>query len=379
MTTSSSPQLLLDAFSDLSDPRSERGRQHALDAILLIAICAVIGGANDFVAVADYGRDHERWLSRWLSLPHGIPSHDTFSRVFQRLDPEALEEGLRCWLVRAHEPLRGVVAIDGKTLRRSHDHTHGQPPLHLVSAWTHDQGIILGQVATDAKSNEITTIPLLLEMLDLEDCTVTIDAIGCQRAMAAAILARKAHYILNLKSNQGNLLRNVAETLDYDRTYGVADHPPYSYHQTVHGGHGRIETRRCWAVAGDAYTACVDPDGVWPGLQSLVLVERERRQGDTVQVSHHYYITDRPAEARRLLQDIRHHWGIENTLHWVLDMVFREDDSRVRRDHGPRNLAALRRLATGLLKQEQTYPASYERKRRRADRDPHYLMRVLGI
>ena len=212
MTASSSPRPLLDAFADLTDPRSARGWQFSWDAILLIALCAVIGGAHDLVAVAACGRDPERWLSRGWYWPHGMPSPDTFARLFRWLDPEALAEGMRCWRVRAQERLRGVVARDGQTRRRSHDQAQGPKPLPLVSAWSHDEGLTLGQVATDVKSHEITAMPLLRAMRAREDCTVTLEALGGQRAMAPAIWDRKAHSILHRKSHQGHLRRHVEAT-----------------------------------------------------------------------------------------------------------------------------------------------------------------------
>jgi len=379
-------------FAPLTDPRVERTREHRLGDIVTIALCAVICGADDWVAVETFGRAKEPWLRTFLALPGGIPSHDTFGRVFARLDPTEFQQCFRAWVqaVTASRPsaedaaaegtAAAVVAVDGKTLRRSHDRGKGQAALHLVSAWASASGLVLGQVAVREKSNEITAIPTLLRLLALEGCTVTIDAMGCQTAITAAIVGQGADYVLALKDNHPTLRAEVAAAFTEGRATAFADLAPTDHDaaRTLEKGHGRIETRRCWTLSDPALLGYLDPAGAWIGLRTLVLVERERRIGPTVSVEAHYYLSSLPGDAAALGQAIRRHWGIENTLHWVLDIAFREDDSRVRTGHAPQNLAVLRHLALNLLRQERTGRGSIATKRFRAALDTTYLQTVLA-
>jgi predicted transposase YbfD/YdcC len=344
-----------------------------------IALCAVICGADDWVAVETFGRAKEAWLRTFLALPGGIPSHDTFGRVFARLDPD---EFRRCFLAWARAvvgaPGEQVVAIDGKALRGSHDRRAGKAALHLVSAWATASGLVIGQVATDAKSNEITAMPVLLRLLALEGATVTIDAMGCQTAIAAQIVEQQADYVLALKDNHPALHERVRLAFaDAEAAVGttlpLADLVP---HTTLDKGHGRLEHRRCLAIGDPAYLAYVDPDGAWPALRSLVRIESTRRLGDAVTTETRHYLSSLPADATRLSRVIRSHWAIENRLHWVLDVTFAEDDSRVRVGHAPENLAILRHFALNLLRREPS-TGSVATKRFRAALNDAYLRSIL--
>jgi predicted transposase YbfD/YdcC len=368
-------------FAALTDPRRDHTKEHQLLDIIAITLCAVICGADGWVDVATFGQVKEGWLRTFLALPGGIPSHDTFGRVFARLNPD---EFRRCFLSWAHAvvgaPGEQVVAIDGKTLRRSHDRRGGKGALHLVSAWATANGLVIGQVATDAKSNEITAIPTLLRLLDLEGATVTIDAMGCQTTIAQQIVKQHADYVLALKDNHPLLHERVRlafgdASAAVGTTLPLADLKP---HTTRDKGHGRIERRRCLAIGDPAYLAFIDPDGAWPNLKSVVLVESTRRIGTTVTTEARHYLSSLPADAKALNPVIRSHWGIENRLHWVLDVVFREDDCRVRVGHAPENLAIIRHFALNLLRQEPSRRASLATKRLCAALDDTYLRTVLN-
>ena len=368
-------------FATLTDPRRDHLKAHGLLDIVAITLCAVICGADGWVDVATFGRVKETWLRTFLALPGGIPSHDTFGRVFALLDPD---EFRRCFLSWARAvvgpPGEQVVAIDGKTLRRSHDRAGGKGALHLVSAWAAESGLVVGQVATDAKSNEITAIPALLQLLALDGATVTIDAMGCQTAIARQIVGQGADYILALKDNQEKLHDRVERAFaDAGAAVGtalpLADLAP---HTTRDKGHGRIERRRCLAIGDPAYLTYIDPNGAWPNLRSVVLIESTRRVGTTVSTEARHYLSSLPADAKALGAAIRSHWGIENRLHWVLDVAFREDDCRVRVGHAPENFAIVRHLALNLLRREPSRRASVATKRLCAALDDTYLRSVLN-
>ena len=376
-------------FATLKDPRSEQGKDHLLVDILTITLCAVICGADDWVAVATFGETKVAWLRTFLALPNGIPSHDTFGRVFRLLDPDELR---RCFLdwVRAVvvEPAVGgepgglgsqVVAVDGKTLRRSHDRRAGKEPLHLVSAWATASGLVVGQVATDAKSNEITAIPHLLKLLALEGATVTIDAMGCQTAIATQIVEQGADYVLALKDNHEHLHERVRLAfVDADAAVGttlpLAD---VEADTAVEKDHGRIERRRCRAIGDADYLAFIDPDHAWPNLRSVVCIESTRRIGDAVSTEARHYLSSLPADAALLQRVIRSHWSIENRLHWVLDLAFHEDSSRVRADHAPENLAIIRHLALNLLRRDPTRRIGLKNARFKAALNDAYLRSIL--
>ena len=368
-------------FAALTDPRVDRCKVHPLVDIITIALCGVICGADDWVAIEAFGQEKAAWLRTFLALPGGIPSHDTFGRVFARLDPDEFRQCFLAW-VRAvvGEVGAQVVAVDGKTLRGSHDRGSGKAALHLVSAWATASGLVLGQVATDAKANEITAIPTLLKLLALEGATVTIDAMGCQTAIAQQIVAQGADYVLTLKDNHPALRDRVRLAFaDARQAAGtslpLADVAPVVTHDQAHG---RAETRRCLAIGDPAYLAYVDPDGRWPHLKSVVLIESTRRIGDRSTTEDRYYLASLPADAAHLARTIRSHWGIENRLHWVLDVAFREDHSRVRDAHAPENLAILRHFALNLLRQDHSVRGGVPTKRLRAALNDTYLRSLLA-
>jgi predicted transposase YbfD/YdcC len=364
-------------FGTLTDPRVERSKDHLLVDIITIALCGVICGAEGWVAIETFGREKVTWLRTVLALPGGIPSHDTFGRVFARIDPEEVRRCFLSW-VRAGVGDQ-VVAIDGKTLRRSHDRGAGKEALHLVSAWATASGLVVGQVATDAKSNEITAIPVLLKLLALEGATVTIDAMGCQTAIASQIVEQRADYVLALKDNHEQLHDRVTRAFaDADAAAGttlpLGDLPADT---TTDKGHGRLEQRRCRAIGDPDYLAYIDPDHAWPSLQSVVCIESTRRIGETVSVEARHYLSSLPPDAARLARAIRSHWGIENRLHWVLDVTFHEDDCRVRVGHAPENFAILRHFALNVLRQDRSTRGSVPTKRFRAALNDRYLRSLL--
>jgi predicted transposase YbfD/YdcC len=361
-------------FAALSDPRVERTRLHELVDILVIAICAVICGADSWVEMEAYGCAKEKWLRQFLPLPHGIPSHDTFGRVLARLKPEEFQQCFLRWMQAVSEVTQGeVVAIDGKTLRRSFDRAAGKGAIHMVSAWASANRLVLGQQKVDEKSNEITAIPALLRLLEIKGCIVTIDAMGCQKAIARTIVEQEADYVLTLKANQGLLYEEVQRFFAWAQQHQFAD-VPHEYYHTLDGKHGRVEERRYWLVSGlNGFKETQD----WLGLQSLGMVERERTVAGKTTVDVHYYLTSLAGSGQQFGEAVRTHWSVENGLHWVLDVAFQEDQSRLRRDHAAENFAVLRHLALSLLRQEPTCPNGIKVKRLKAAWDDEYLTRVL--
>jgi predicted transposase YbfD/YdcC len=368
---------LFDHFATLPDPRVERTKEHLLLDILTIAVCAIICGADSFVEMEEFGDAKQEWLTTFLSLPSGIPSHDTFTRVFAALDPEQFRTCFLAWVQATVVHTEGaVIAIDGKMARRSHDRGAGKAAIDMVSAWASANGVVLGQRATDAKSNEITAIPSLLDLLLLKGCIVTIDALGCQTNIAATIVEQGADYVLALKENHDTLYHEVEHLFaDADET-GGADYTMDDV-RTVDGGHGRVEIRR-YRTLSDAQTlAHLDPQGEWAGLRSIGMVEAERRIGEAVTRERRYFLTSL-VDAAEFGRAVRGHWGIENGLHWVLDMAFREDESRVRAGHGAENLIVLRHMVINLLKHEQTAKVGIKAKRLKAGWDEQYLLKILA-
>lgn len=371
------PASLSEHFASLEDPRIERTKRHALFDILVIAICAVICGADDWVEVELFGNAKRTWLQTFLELPNGIPSHDTFGRVFARLNAEQFQQCFLAWVQAVSAVTRGqVIAIDGKVLRGSCDRLRGKAGIDMVSAWATANHLVLGQVKVDDKSNEITAIPQLLQVLEIAGCIVTIDALGCQTAIAQAIVARDADYVLAVKQNQGHLFEDITGLFEAAHEVNFKD-VPYDYHKTTDKAHGRLEIRECWTIADATLVNYLRHCADWPRLRTLVKVVAERRvNGETTREAR-YFISSLEGDAQRLLKAVRSHWGIENALHWVLDIGFDEDHQRVRKDNGPANFAVLRHIALNLLKQEKTVKAGIKAKRLKAGWDEPYLLKVL--
>jgi predicted transposase YbfD/YdcC len=367
-------------FAELPDPRIERTKRHQLLDIIAIAVCAVIAGADSFVDIEQYGHARHDWFATFLELPNGIPSHDTFGRVFARIDPVAFEGCFLAWVQAIlPRPTGEIVAIDGKVARGSHDRGADRPPIDLVSAWATESRLVLGQITVDEHSNEIPAVPALLALLDVTDAVVTLDALHCQTETAAAIRAGSADYVLALKGNQP-LTHDAVETFFAEATRenwrGVA----HEHLVTEDAGHGRLETRRYWTSTDADLIAYLNPDGnTWPDLGCVGMVVRERtRAGHTSQETS-YYLSSLAGEVSVFATAVRGHWGIENTQHWVLDMAFREDESRVHVGHGAENLAVLRRIALNLIRLDRSRKGSVHTKRLKAGWDHDYLLHLLSL
>ena len=370
---------LLYHFGNLTDPRVERTKEHNLIDIVVIAVCAIIAGADGWVAVETFGRAKENWLRTFLELPSGIPSHDTFGRVFGQLDPTEFQAAFFSWVQAVCETLKGqIIALDGKSLRRSHDKGWGKGAIHMVSAWATAQRLVLGQRKIDAKSNEISALPELLKVLALEGCIVTIDALGCQTDIAETIVQQGADYVLAVKENQGNLHEDVqdlfagADAVDFREV-------PHDYAREVTKDHGRLEIRECWVLSAPEYLDYVRRAEAWKNLHSVVRICTEVRH-ERIPVSREtrYFISSLAGSAQGMIKAVRGHWGIENGLHWVLDVTFREDDSRVRKDHAPENFAVLRHIALNVLNRARNGKDSIKTMRLRAGWDETYLTRLLA-
>lgn len=370
---------LIDHFSDLEDPRCPGKTSYPLTDILVIAVCAVIAGAESYEDIALYGRSKQHWLASLLDLPNGIPSHDTFRRVFMLIDAAAFGECFTAWVVSRAEPLKEeVVAIDGKTVCRSFDRRHGQSPLHVVSAWAAGQSLALAQQVTDEKSNEITALPEILDALELEGALVTADAMGCQKEIAERILGRKADYLLALKANHRKAHEAVRDHFDrhcFGR--GAAERGMRSRlrHDAFDAGHGRLVRRRVFACS---RAAGLEALSEWPGLKAVLATENIRSVTGRTGVSSEirYFLSSRPARDETLAKAIRQHWTIENNLHWVLDVTFDEDQCRVRDRTAAENWALLRKIALNLL-QSDSSKSSVAARRKRAGWDDDYMYGLL--
>ena len=377
MVTTTTPLSLSHHFAELNDPRVERTRQHELLDIIGIALCAVISGAESWPAVERYGHAKRDWLAQHFRLTNGIPSHDTFRRVFCLLDPEVFQRSFADWITALADcgvGTRHPIPIDGKTARRSGRRGAGLAPLHLVSAWAGANHVTLGQVAVQEKSNEITAIPRLLELLDLSGALVTIDAMGCQKEIAAQIVDGGGDYLLAVKENHPHLYEDIdarfTEALETDYA-GLES----SVFRTEEPNRGRQEMRECHVIA---HPEGLRDAGLWKGLTAICMVLCHRVAEGVESIECRYYIGSFVGTAREYLDAIRGHWGIENSLHWVLDVVFHEDESRHHAGNSGENLAVLRRLALSLLKQEGSSKDSLKTKRLRCGWDNDYLAKVLA-
>ena len=373
----SAQALLVRLFRDMPDPRMAGKVSHKLHDILVITVCAVICGLEHWTQIEDFGKAHEAWFRTFLDLPNGIPSHDTFGKVLAALDPNAFERRIQQWihaLVGSNTEGKHI-AIDGKTLRRSLDRASRKVAIHMINAYVHENHAVFGQLKVDDKSNEITAIPKLLDMLQLKEATVTIDAMGCQRDIAQKIIDRGGHYVLALKGNQSSLQEDVQTFMDDVIARGATRHG--DGYETLEKSHGRLEKRTCWT--------CWDIDWLaqrhhWPGLSSMVVVQGTRTVDGKTSTERRYFISSHSGrQAQKLAVLIRNHWRVENQLHWTLDVSFNEDQCRVRVKNAPENLARIRRISLLLLKKEKTCKLGIKSKRAKAAYDRNYLLTLLGF
>ena len=365
-------------FSKVNDPRIDRRKEHKLIDMIVIAICAVICGAEGWTDIENFGNSKLPWLKTFLELPNGIPSHDTFGRVFSMLDAQQFQLAFYEWVMAVNEIVHGqIINIDGKRLAGSEDKFLGKRAIYMVSAWAEENEIVLGQRKVEEKSNEITAIPELLKLLAISGCIVTIDAIGTQTQIAKTIMEAQADYVLSVKENQGHLFEDISVLFAVDQAHDFK-YASLARHQEVNKGHGRIETRECWSTSDPAYLNLIRDRENWVGLRSIAMVVSTRMMGDKQTKKTRYYISSLPSDPERLLHVVRRHWAIENELHWVLDVAMNEDHSRVRKDQAPENLAVLRHIALNLLKQEKTAKGGIHAKQLQAAWKEDYLLKVLS-
>ena len=367
----------LEHFANLNDPRIERSKEHLLKDIIAIAILAIISGADGWVAIEAYGNAKYEWLKSFLELANGIPSHDTFSRVFSRIEPEQFQECFLSWVNSiVKESELEVIAIDGKTMKQSYDRNHQQKALHIVTAWSSSHQLVLGQKKVDKKSNELTAIPELIEMLEITGSVITIDAMGCQKDITSLIIKKKGDYVLALKGNQKLLYKAVKEWFKLAQKEEFVGRD-YSYYEQVEAGHHRVEKRQVWTIDISKLPP-LHNQGLWTGLKTVIMIVSERRLWNKTTTEARFYLSSLSSNATQIALAIRSHWGIENSLHWTLDVTFYEDKSRIRKQHSPENFALIRRLAINLLKQEKTSTQSLKMKRYRAAMDNNYLVQILN-
>lgn len=367
----------MERFSTLEDPRIERTKKHSMTDILVISICGFICGIDNWVELAEFGEIKKDWFKEFLELPNGIPSHDTFGRFYAALDPEEFSRCFARWVQAISEVTEGeVIAVDGKTLRRSFDRASKKAAIHMVSAWASKTGLVLGQVKTDAASNEIPAIPKLLEILRLEGCIVTIDAIGAQKEVVKSIVDKGADYVISLKKNQPKL-HALAEDFFTEARAERFETVPHSYTETLEKEHGRLEMRRYWTTSRlDWFRERVE----WAGLTSVGMVESTREVNGVSSTEVRYYISSLAGDdAQKFAHAVRGHWSVENNLHWVLDVAFDEDRSRVRKDNAPENMAMLRHVALNLLKADKTTKVGIKTRRKMAGWSNEYLAHLLGV
>lgn len=370
-------QSLVKHFGGLKDPRVERTKKHQLTDILVIAILAIIGGAQGWEDIENYGISKQTWLKDFLALPNGIPSDDTFRRVFECIDPEALNQCFLNWVETLVTKMAGeIIPIDGKTIRGSYDRNQGKSALHLISAWSSTQRLVLAQMKVEDKSNEITAIPALLELLDITGSIITIDAMGTQTEIANKIIEKKGDYVLALKANHPTLYNQVQQWFEtaQAQNFHFVD---VSYVKRIETGHHRTEIREVWTVPVTAIPQLYQPK-IWAGLPSLVMVVPVRHLWNKTTREVQFYLTSLHSNAQLIGQAIRKHWGIENEAHWTLDCTFASDACRIRSFHSPRNFAILRRIGLNALNREQTYKRSLRQKMKRTSMDNDYMIQVLS-
>ena len=366
---------IFEFFKELPEPRVERTRLHPLMNILIIALLAMICVGEGWEDMEEFGLAKQAWLGSFLDLRHGIPSADTFRRVLSALNPRAFNACLIAWVqALSHGTSGKLIPIDGKTVRHSFNRATGKKALHVVSAWIADNRLTLGQIATEEKSNEITAIPKLLELLDIRGATITVDAMGCQKDIAEKIIDQGGDYIMGLKANQGTAHKEVEEFFADAHAHDFRG-VEHTSHETVDGSdHGRQEVRRLWASQDLDWFADL---AKWKGLRSIIMIESKRTLGAETSTVRRYYWSSHVVDAKIFARMIRGHWGIENELHWCLDVGFREDESRIRTDHGPENMALLRKVAMNLAKSERSHRRGIQAKRKLAAWDDVYLLKLL--
>ena len=370
---------IVEHFRTLEDPRIERTKKHLLLDILVIALCTLLTGGEGFQDMALFGKSKQAWLQTFLALPRGIPSHDTFGRVFARLNPQRFQQCFLSWTQAVAQLTQGaLVSLDGKTVRASFDRATASSPLHMLSAWCSDQGgLVIGQIKTEAKSNEITAIPDLLQLLALQGCIVTIDAMGCQTAIAEHIRDQGGDYLLALKSNHKKAYTAVKQHLHEHIEHQLAWRTAENFFDAFDDAHGRTVRRRVWTITD---LAALPELAKWPGLQSVIVVEtiRMAHQHAPVTSDYRFYISSLARSATAFVAMIRQHWDIENKLPWSLDVTFNEDRCRIRKDHAAENMVAGRHIALNLLRQEHSHRRSLRQKRLLCGLDEHYLLTVLA-
>lgn len=370
------PTTIHAAFSSMEDPRQAGKVEHPLVNVIFLTICGVLCGADNWTEIEAFGYAQAEWLSQYLDLAGGIPSHDTLGRVFAQLDAASFSDCFLVWMVAIAEREGKQIAIDGKVMCGSRDSGIGREAIDMVSAFAVEAGLTLAQRKVDEKSNEITAIPFLLEMLAIEETVVTIDAMGCQTDIAQQVIDGGGDYILALKGNQGQLHEDVAEMFAYFAKIGFQD-VAHSYYRQVNKGHGRLEIRQCWLFSPHEYSQYFRTLDSWPALQAVILVHAERRVGAKVETEPRFFISSLAADAQAHLGFIRAHWAIENKLHWVLDVAFREDKHRARQGDSAANLAVIRHLVLNLLRQETSFRGGLHAKRLKCAWDVNYRLRVL--
>lgn len=368
------PENSLESFFERIDDHRRHNKLHKLIDVILIAICAVVAGADTYEQIENFGKKRKRWLLRFLELPYGIPSHDTFGRIFERMNPNEFQNCFKLWIESVTDLTKGqVIAIDGKTLRRSHDRSSDKKAIHMISAWASSNQVVLGQLKTKEKSNEITAIPHLLRLLDISGCIITIDAMGTQKKIAQTIIKNDGDYILAVKENHKTLYDEAVlffKEMESMELEGFT----FDKYETVDGGHGRIETRK-YAMTSDI--DWLQDKEKWAGLKSLGMVESTREIKGECSHEKRYYISSLECDAKKFGDAVRNHWGIENSVHWVLDIAFREDESRIRKGSAPENFAAIRHIALNLLRNNKTFKGSVKTKRLNAAMDTKYLEDVV--